>query len=244
VLIGALGVGYYGSELVPVVLGVPTVVATANPSSLVGRASVIDGDTIEIRGERIRLNGIDAPESAQTCLDGKGKEYRCGTKAAAALEQLLKASSPTRCDFVERDRYGRFVGDCYRADGSSVQAPFVRSGWALDWPRYSGGKFSREQEAARRERLGIWAGEFQVPWEWRTEQRLEYQQPTKMAPLILSRQSGECQIKGNISSSGERIYHLPGQENYAKTKITESKGERWFCSEADARAAGWRRAQR
>lgn len=73
---------------------------------------------------------------------------------------------------------------------------------------------------------------------------LRNQQPTKMAPLIGSPRPGECQIKGNISSSGERIYHLPGQENHAKTKISESKGERWFCSEAEAQAAGWRCARR
>ena len=80
----------------PVVRGVGTVTKTMEPSSLVGRAYVIDGDTIETHGERSRHNGIDAPESAQTCMDGNGKEYRCGALAAAALEQILKASSPSR----------------------------------------------------------------------------------------------------------------------------------------------------
>src|SRR5687768_6525455 len=82
---------------------------------LVGRAAVIDGDTIEIQGERIRLNGIDAPESKQLCKNEKGEPYRCGAMAARALDEFLAASRPTRCEFVERDRYGRFVGNCSRA---------------------------------------------------------------------------------------------------------------------------------
>jgi endonuclease YncB( thermonuclease family) len=243
-LLGALGLGYW-SDFVPAsskVIASGTV--SPKSASMVGRASVIDGDTIEIHGERIRLNGIDAPEAAQSCGDRNGKRYRCGARSADALANPLKASSPTRCDFVERDQYGRFVGDCYRADGASLQAAMVRSGWALDWPRYSGGAFARDQEAARREKLGMWAGEFQPPWEWRAAQRTQTQQPAQIAPLMGSGSSGRCEIKGNISSSGERIYHVPGQQHYAKTKITESKGERWFCTEAEARAAGWRAARR
>ena len=115
---------------------------------MTGRASVTDGDTIEIHGERIRFNGIDAPESAQTCEDGNGQTYRCGARAADALDRFLAASSPTRCDFVERDRYERFVGDCYRSDGASVSAAIVAAGWAMDWPRYSGGAYAEQQDAA------------------------------------------------------------------------------------------------
>nr|WP_246270699.1 thermonuclease family protein [Hongsoonwoonella zoysiae] len=135
--------------------------------ALEGRASVIDGDTIEIRGERVRFNGIDAPESRQLCRDGGGRAYRCGAVAANALARFLSASSPTRCNYVNRDRYGRFVGDCYRADGRSVASWLVRSGHALDWPRYSGGKYARQERAAKAERAGIWQGTFERPWEWR-----------------------------------------------------------------------------
>lgn len=136
-------------------------------SALVGRASVIDGDTIEIRGERVRFNGIDAPESRQLCQNANGSSYRCGAAAAAALATFLARSSPTRCEYVDRDRYGRFVGDCYRADGSSVASWLVRNGHALDWPRYSGGKYAPEQRAAKSDRAGIWQGAFDKPWEWR-----------------------------------------------------------------------------
>lgn len=131
-----------------------------------GRASVIDGDTIEISGERIRFNGIDAPESWQRCT-ADGKEYRCGKEAVFALDEWLAASRPTRCKFVERDRYGRVVGDCFRADDASVADWLVRNGWALDWPRYSAGEFADAQDDARRNGRGIWRGAFELPCEAR-----------------------------------------------------------------------------
>jgi endonuclease YncB( thermonuclease family) len=145
--------------------------SAAAETSIIGRATVIDGDTIEIKGERVRLHGIDAPESAQLCRNDQGKSYRCGAAAARILEEFLAASQPTQCRFVERDRYGRFVGNCYRADGASVAELLVLSGWAFDWPRYSKGEYADEQAHARAMRLGLWAGTFVYPWEWRAERR-------------------------------------------------------------------------
>jgi len=207
---------------------------------MVGRASVVDGDTIEIAGKRIRINGIDAPESSQLCQDAQGRSYRCGAMSARALDQVLAASRPVRCDFVEWDQYGRFVGNCFRTDGVSVAAALVRAGMALDWPRYSGGAYAKEQSAAAAAKAGIWQGEFQPPWEWRAEQR----NSSIITPLIAPVTSDGCGIKGNISRSGEQIYHIPGMRDYDQTQINERGGERWFCSEAEAQDAGWRRAQR
>lgn len=249
-LIVALASGYYAADSIEpasrTIDTAPRLAATSalgTSSALVGRASVIDGDTIEIQGERIRLNGVDAPESDQVCKDGNGKSYRCGARAADALTSFLKASSPTTCDFIERDQYGRFVGNCYRADGASVQAFLVGNGWAMDWPRYSGGAYSEEQAAAKAERLGMWVGAFQPPWEWRAGKR-QGAQSAPITPLMENGLTRDCAIKGNIASDGDRIYHMPGQQHYSRTKINESKGERWFCSEAEARAAGWRPARR
>jgi endonuclease YncB( thermonuclease family) len=220
---------------------VNAVVAT---SAISGRASVVDGDTIEIRGERIRFHGIDAPESNQLCQDGKGDSYRCGSTSANALDKFLAKSQPIRCDFVERDRYGRFVGNCFRADNVNIAASLVRSGLALDWPRYSNGFYVEEQETAKAERIGVWQGKFELPWEWRAQNREpDIQQRTVPASSLFDAGASGCNIKGNISDRGERIYHLPGQRYYDKTKISEGKGERWFCSEAEARAAGWRKAK-
>src|SRR5215216_633869 len=126
--------------------------------ALIGRAAIIDGDTIEIHAERVRLNGIDAPETAQLCKNEKGKAYRCGTVSAVALEKFLAASRPTRCEFVERDRYGRSVGECYRADGTSVSAYLVRNGFAMDYVKYSHGKYAKEEARAKQENAGLWSG--------------------------------------------------------------------------------------
>lgn len=196
----AATVGYTGFELPQ---------AVGSDAALVSRASVVDGDTIELRGERVRLNGVDAPEAKQLCQDAKGKSYRCGAASAKALAELLAASSPTRCEFVERDRYGRFVGDCFRADGRSVSAVLVRSGWAMDYTRYSKGAYASEQATANAERAGIWQGAFQPPWEWRAEQR-DDAAAASSAPQATGSSSAGCRIKGNVSGKGERIYHLPG----------------------------------
>lgn len=250
-MIVAGAAGYFGPGLLQK-LPIPSAtqaVASTSSETIVGRASVIDGDTIEIHGERIRFNGIDAPESSQLCSDSGGRMYRCGARSAEALSTWLAASSPTSCKFVERDQYGRFVGNCSRADGASVQRWLVRNGHAMDWSRYSNGAFSKEQSAAKAEKIGIWQGSFQAPWKWRAAQRENTN--SSIVPLVsssssaaaASENSGACDIKGNISRKGERIYHVPGQKWYSRTKITTSKGERWFCSEQEARAAGWRRSR-
>lgn len=211
---------------------------------IVGRATVIDGDTIDIRGERIRLGGVDAPEFSQLCLDGSGREYRCGSQAANALSDVLATSTPVSCTFIERDAYKRFVGECRLANGASVQEWLVSSGFALDWVRYSGGKYAALQEEARIARRGIWQGEFQPPWEWRAGNRGRKKQKEPATQAASSERSGDCVIKGNISSKGVRIFHVPGQRDYQKTKISEGKGERWFCSAEEAVATGWRPAAR
>ncbi len=135
--------------------------------AIAGRAMVIDGDTIEIRGERIRLHGVDAPESWQGCGDGDGGTYRCGKEAAFALDSFLAASRPIRCEIVERDRYKRLVSVCVRADGREVNRWLVESGNAVDWPRYSRGAYERAQGEAAAAKRGIWRGRFVLPCEAR-----------------------------------------------------------------------------
>jgi endonuclease YncB( thermonuclease family) len=145
--------------------------ATSFPSQTV---RVIDGDTIAVRRDgverRIRLYGIDAPELEQTCTDGSGAAYPCGARAAAYLTRLL-ATGPLVCWRRDVDRYGRDVADCtvMTTGGAPVQvsAAMVLAGQAVDYVRYSGGAFRREQEAAKAAHSGIWAGPFDLPWEWR-----------------------------------------------------------------------------
>lgn len=138
---------------------------------LVGRASVIDGDTVEIHGERVRIFGIDAPESSQLCTDNAGAEYRCGKVAADNLDGFLARSRPLSCSIVGHDRNHRAVGRCQRSDGADVASWLVKNGFALDWPRYSKGEYATLQAEAQAARAGVWQGDFQEPWAFRHDRR-------------------------------------------------------------------------
>ncbi len=193
-----------------------------------GRARVVDGDTLELDGRKVRLFGIDAPELDQTC-DADGQLWACGAEARAALAQIV-AQRRLVCEVRDVDRYGRDVAVC-SAGGADVAGLMVQQGMAMAYRRYSG-RYVAEEAAARAAGLGIWGSTYLAP-EAHRQQRQAQDIP-----------DGTCAIKGNIGAQGKRIYHLPGQADYAATRINEGKGEQWFCSEAEARAAGFRRAAR
>jgi endonuclease YncB( thermonuclease family) len=146
-----------------VVAGVSGFAAAAH-ADLIGVASVIDADTIEIHGQRIRLHGIDAPEGGQVCLDAAGQKWRCGQRAALALQDLIGRRTVT-CDERDVDRYGRIVGRCL-VDDLDINEWLVARGLALAYRRYSGDYVAAEDEARAAGR-GMWAGSFELPWEWR-----------------------------------------------------------------------------
>lgn len=141
-----------------------TVLAT----DLAGRASVIDADTIEIHGQRIRLHGVDAPEKGQECFLPDGSPWRCGQKGALALADFIGGSAVS-CQPVGTDRYGRIVANCH-VRGRDIEEWLVNEGWAMAYRRYSSNYIGVEQ-AAKNARRGIWAGTVQPPWEWRSEKR-------------------------------------------------------------------------
>jgi endonuclease YncB( thermonuclease family) len=132
---------------------------------LVGVSSVIDGDTIEIHGERIRFLDMDAPESRQTCEDAGGINYRCGQKAALALSDWLGSSTVT-CNWSKRDRYGRVLARCL-SQGNDVGLWMVERGWAVPYRNCKCETYRDAAAKAKEHKLGVWSGAFIEPWVWR-----------------------------------------------------------------------------
>ena len=137
-------------------------------ADITGQARIIDGDTLDIAGERIRLHGIDAPESRQTCLVGF-VAWMCGQKATEALETFI-GSSPVTCQERSVDQYGRTIATC-TVRGRDIEAWMVLNGWALAYRRYSLDYVDQERRAQIAD-LGMWRGEFMPPWDWRRGKRL------------------------------------------------------------------------
>jgi endonuclease YncB( thermonuclease family) len=137
----------------------------ALPADLTGQASIIDGDTLEIHRTRIRLWGIDAPESSQLCRGADSLQYRCGAKAANDLDAFV-GRRPVSCIPISLDQYGRTVASC-SVGGIDLGEWLVRNGLALDWPQYSRGKYDAAQRDADHAGRGIWAGSYVAPWLYR-----------------------------------------------------------------------------
>lgn len=143
------------------------VTVPAVAEDLSGRATVVDGDTLDIAGSRIRLFGIDAPERSQLCEIGQ-VSWPCGRNAEAILAGATRGRD-VDCRGNGRDRYGRLLAVCY-VGGESLNARMVRDGWALAYRRYSLAYVGEEAEARAAGR-GVWQGPFIEPWEWRSAQR-------------------------------------------------------------------------
>lgn len=148
------------------------VVAPSTPSSpsyrasgevLTGQSSVIDGDTLDIHGVRVRLEGVDAPESSQRC-GVKGEDWACGQQAALALSNWL-GNRPVSCKPAGTDRYQRMLARCF-VGTEDVQTWLVLNGWALAYRQYSNDYVAAE-EIAQARKVGLWRSEFVPPWEWR-----------------------------------------------------------------------------
>jgi endonuclease YncB( thermonuclease family) len=132
---------------------------------LTGQASIIDGDTLEIHGTRIRLWGIDAPKSSQLCRGEDSLQYRCGAQAANDLDAFI-ARRAVSCLPISLDRYGRTVATCL-VGGVDLADWLVRNGLALDWPEYSKRKYDATQREAEEAGRGIWKGSYVEPWLYR-----------------------------------------------------------------------------
>lgn len=194
--------------------------------ALAGQALVVDGDTLEIAGIKHRLHGIDTPEAGQKCSKAGGGTWRCGDAATESLIALTRGKD-VRCDDRGQDDFNRTISVC-KVDGLDINATMVRLGYAWAFRKFST-DYVAEEDAARAERVGVWQAHTQTAEEFRAEKWAVAKQVSPTG----------CPIKGNISKNG-RIYHAPWSPWYNRTKINLNKGERWFCSEAEALQAGWR----
>jgi endonuclease YncB( thermonuclease family) len=248
----------------PLVFTIPQPDSDEPVPVLVGTVlSVTDGDTIKVQLDSgpisVRLYSIDAPE----------KDQPWGLEARAALASRVDRRQVDLA-VEAQDRYERLVATVFLGDENiSAWMVREGNAWAYrDYLKDASYCYSEADARARH--LGLWSlppSSTYAPWEWRAHQRdgstsfSNYSQETaancvaamhgsraptgrasaaSAAPSVaLPAPATGCRIKGNISQNG-KIYHVPGSPSYEQTKIDESKGERWFCTEAEARTAGWR----
>jgi len=210
--------------------------ASAADDVLSGDVSmVVDGDSLRVRLDsgsdiEVRLAEIDAPEH--------GQPY--GDEARATLQRLVDGAR-IRLEVQDIDRHGRLVARVYAGD-VDVCGEMIRSGAAWAYRRYlRDERLVALEDDARAAPRGLWRlpeAERVAPWDWR-----HAHSGRGTTPTLATNRPAECVIKGNVGARGERIYHVPGQRHYDATQISASRGERWFCTETEARAAGWRRSQ-
>jgi len=170
----------------PIIVFLILLSSVAN-ADLSGTALIVDGDTITISGNKIRLSGIDTPEKHQTCRKA-GVTWRCGYKATETLRRWTYTKE-VRCIGDTKDRYGRLIANCF-VDGYNVNARLVYEGLALAYRKYSK-QYVPEEDKARAAKRGMWAGEFVAPWDWRKGKRLD-QDDAPIACCKVCKKSKAC----------------------------------------------------
>ncbi|MBS0482838.1 MAG: thermonuclease family protein [Proteobacteria bacterium] len=203
-----------------------------------GEATAADGDSLVVGGKRVRLFGIDAPELAQSCTK-QGIAWNCGEQARDNLAELVKGQT-VYCQGQGVDQHARLVAVC-SAGNVELNEAMVAYGWAIAYREFSDAYVPAEIRA-KANGFGIWSSQFQNP--------AEYRLSLLPAPPVAAARAASppprrgattsplaCVIKGNRNRRGQWIYHLPGMPYYEQTRAEEM-----FCTEAEAQAAGYRRA--
>lgn len=190
--------------------------------------SVIDGDTIQLGDRIVQLFGVDAPELGQLCLHD-GVASHCGMVAAFELGKLLSLQTePLRCKPLDAvDSGGAFVCMAGRRDVAQV---LLRSGFVLAAPD-ANPDYVEAQDSAKEAKYGLWHSRFVAPQAWRAGERL----PEEAAAARL------CPVKGIAGVGGTGLYFVPTDETYDSLRLDPARGDRRFCSDEEARQAGWRR---
>lgn len=214
----------------------PEPVPVGDEGDIARVVAVVDGDTLRVSvdgtTERLRIIGIDAPElSNDECL---------AQESASMMQHLVQSKSvriAADSTQADRDAFDRALRHVWLLDGRSVGVEMLSAGLATEYtfaaPYVGLEDFRAAQEEARAAGRGVW-GEVCDGW-------VAPADPTTPVP---TESPAGCGIKGNINAEGERIYHVPGQRFYDDTRIDPADGEQWFCTEQEARDAGWRKARR
>jgi len=219
-------------------------------------ATVRDGGTLQLGNVTYRLDGIDAPAFDQLCIDEHADSWTCGVEARDQLTKLI-GGRPVRCDDlgVDPTYKKRHLGAC-RIEGetTSLSQLLVRQGFALNFEPSATGRFKTDEARAKEDRQGLWKGCFVAPQEFRLGKKdgallggscpadRDLQIRAALFPEDLAMPS-TCNIKGKYAvrarvTGNIGIYHLQACRSYPAL----TKPDRWFCSEEDAQAAGFRRA--
>lgn len=222
--------GYLGLQKLGADVSLPRLSMLSAPE-VQGRVSVLAGDSVRMGDKTIMLVGIEAPDKEQRCTRSGNRRWKCGEAAADALRDKIRSRSLT-CQPEGTDAGGRTLARC-TAGGEDIAAAMVREGHVFS----AGGLFARygsEEKEARLKKAGMWAaGDAERPADWRAKR---WEEAKKKSP------SG-CPIKGQVTSSG-KVYLMPGAADYERARVRTSRGERWFCSEDEARTAGFKVADR
>lgn len=220
-------------------------------AEVTGVPQIVDADTVYVGTQKVRLSGVDAPETEQVCLNSRGQNSNCGIEAKNRL-QAHSGSRPWSCQLSGTDRYGRSLGTC-SIEGEDVSRWLVRNGWALAFRRYSTA-YIADEDYARDHKSGLWSGAFIAPWDWRHRSAkttilgaldvpADAQQKLISPKVAGDPPSPACVIKGNMGRRDQCIYHLPGGRFYDQLQMEPARSRRWFCSEAEADAAGCRKSK-
>jgi endonuclease YncB( thermonuclease family) len=201
------------------------------PDPITGRARATGGDTLRLGQQTIRLEGVEAPDLDQLCARSNNRRWRCGEAAQAALARLV-SSRQVRCEPAGKAGEDHVRATC-TVGRTNIAAALVEGGHVLA----DGGllaSYRSEQATAQKAKAGLWAGPGtpERPGEWRARLWEEAQ----------ARAPKGCPIKGKVAGRrGDtvRTYHLPWSPTYTKLRVVSARGERWFCTEAEAQAAGF-----
>ncbi|MCK1462956.1 thermonuclease family protein [Bradyrhizobium sp. 2] len=217
-----------------------------------GIPRIIDGDTIQFGDAKLQLNGIDAPQLDQLCLDSKGSRLKCGVQAR---ERLITQSGGRSwaCTAVRQTSSGLLFGHC-QVNGNDIARQMVQSGWAIASTTGST-TYLDSEAAARASKSGVWSGAFIAPIDWRQHNwhanilGAASVDQIDTAQLLSSAfgsapPSPDCAIKGNVNTEGKCIFHRPGGRWYKRITMEAKRGDRWFCSASEAISSGCRETRR